>query len=181
MTRYAVQVLVVAALGILAAGCGSNAPRVALGPGETALPPSTSASMQSPTPTSTATSLAPCIPASTLSASVFTGIFRFHVDTMEIAADGKATATWEGPNGSGGSPQGQGTFHLTCVNGSHATGVVDSSNDATRWAPGQAFSLVLQPDDMMTVSPGGPFPTMCGEQAEQKSQSGTPPPEDCGA
>lgn len=114
---------------------------------------------------------------------LFADTFHFHVTAMVIDPDGSGTASWRVLSSGGTeSYMAQGTFHLTSVTGRYAAGVVDTSTSTATWAPGQRFELELQSNDMLIVTPKGPFAPMCGSSALQESQAGNPPPGvNCGA
>lgn len=107
--------------------------------------------------------------------------YRFHVTTMTIRPNGTGTASWRSQSG-GSQDYRSATFHLTSVNGRSATGVVDSSTEPAAWAPGHRFSLTLGHNDMLVVTPSGPFAPLCGSVAQQQDVPGhAPQGVNCGA
>jgi hypothetical protein len=181
MWKQAALSLTLGSIAVVLPACSTSSPTAtASGSG-----PSTSRSVatttSTTTPASTTTSQPPFSTTTTtaLAAGVFSDSFHFHKTTMDISPNGQGTASWEGTTPATGD---QGTFHLTAVEGRTATGIVDTSTDPTRWPPGETFTLTLESNDMLVVTPGGPFAPMCGSQANQESEAGNPPAGvNCGA
>jgi hypothetical protein len=73
------------------------------------------------------------------------------------------------------------TFHLTSAAGRDAEGVVDTSTDPSRWPVGQTFHLSLQANDVLTVTPSGPFSPLCGSAALAEDRAGRAHGVNCGA
>jgi hypothetical protein len=116
-----------------------------------------------------------------VSAGVFAGNYRFDVNTIDISTNGTGIATWRATYGRSYDIA-KATFRLTSVHGREAAGVVDKFGDPKEWKAGQVFQLKLRSNDMLLLTPSGPFAPLCGLTAQREWNAGKAPTGvDCGA
>lgn len=125
-----------------------------------------------PTPSTTAATdtTSSSTPPGRIAAGVLADTYTFHVTSMTVAGDGTGTASWRADTTS--MAMAQATFHLTSVIGREADGVVDTSTDSSGWRLGESFHLTLQANDVLLVTPSGPFSPLCGSAALAEDRAG---------
>jgi hypothetical protein len=118
---------------------------------------------------------------SAVAAGIFAGSYRFHVNTITIAANGAGAASWRATYGTSYKIA-RAAFRLTSVRDRTATGIVEKSTYSREWKPRQVFRLVLRPNDMLVLAPSGPFDPLCGTVAQREWRTGKAPAGvNCGA